>query len=82
MNPNQRHLQRNKRKKTHTLINPVVTDDLEAEELPRQLKDFADDVTTFLDCLNEFPEFSDEGLNSSIISLKGDLQVRASRECY
>ena len=82
VNPNQRHLQRNKRKKTHTLINPVVTDDLEAEELPRQLKDFADDVTTFLDCLNEFPEFSDEGLNSSIISLKGDLQVRASREYH
>ena len=82
MNPNQRHLQRNKRKKTRTLINPVVTDDLEAEELPRQLKDFADDITTFLDCLNEFPEFSDEGLNSSIISLKGDLQVRASREYH
>ena len=64
------------------MINPVVTDDLEAEELPRQLKDFADDVTTFLDCLNEFPEFSDEGLNSSIMSLKGDLQVRASREYH
>ena len=48
---------------------------LEAEELPKQLKDFADDVTTFLDCLNKFPELSDDGLNSSIISLEGDLQV-------
>ena len=52
-----------------------MTVHLEAEELPKQLKDFADDVTTFLDCLNKFPELSDDGLNSSIIFLKGDLQV-------
>lgn len=50
-------------------------DTLEAEDLPQQLEFFARDVTTFLECLNEFPEFTDESLNASILSLKGDLKV-------
>lgn len=82
VNPNQRHLQRNKRRKAHTLINPALNDSPEAEELPMQLDFFAQDITTFLDCLNEFPEFSDESLNSSILSLKGDLKVRLSSRYY
>ena len=41
-----------------------------------QLEMFARDVTTFLDCLNEFPEFTDEAVNSAIRSLEGDLRVR------
>lgn len=37
---------------------------------------FAQDVTTFLDCLNEFPEFTDEAVNAAVLSLEGDLKVR------
>lgn len=35
----------------------------------------AKDVMTFLDCLNEFPEFTDEAVNACIVSLEGDLKV-------
>jgi WD repeat-containing protein 26 len=31
---------------------------------------------TFLDCLNEFPEFTDEAVNASIRAFDGDLRVR------
>ena len=36
---------------------------------------FAVEVTTFLNCLNEFPEFTDEAVNASIRSFEGDLKV-------
>ncbi len=48
---------------------------LEPEDFPEQLQMFAQDVTTFLDCLNEFPEFTDEAVNSAILALEGDLKV-------
>jgi len=38
----------------------------------------ATDVTTFLKCLNEFPEFTDEAVNASIMSFEGDLKYWAS----
>ena len=50
-------------------------DDLEAEDFPHQLEGLAQDVVAFLDCLNEFPEFTDEAVNAAIISLEGDLRV-------
>ena len=36
---------------------------------------FAEDITTFLECLNEFPEFTDEAVNASILAFQGDLKV-------
>lgn len=36
---------------------------------------FAKDIGTFLNCLNEFPEFTDEAVNTSILSFERDLQV-------
>lgn len=35
----------------------------------------SDDVTTLLGCLNEFPEFSDDALNTEIRSFETDLKV-------
>ena len=50
-------------------------DDLEAEDFPVQLEKLSHDMVAFLDCLNEFPEFTDEAVNAAIISLEGDLRV-------
>ena len=69
---------RRKAKSVHA-ANPAILEDLDAEDFPDQLQGLADDVITFLDCLNEFPEFTDEGVNTSITSLEGDLKVRAGR---
>jgi len=54
---------------------PVVVDGLDPEEFPRQIGLLAQDVVTFLHCLNEFPEFTDEAVNSSIVGFEGDLKV-------
>ncbi|KAI0783765.1 WD40 repeat-like protein [Abortiporus biennis] len=78
VNPNT-HFKRTKDSRAAGLIvNPTVVSNIEAEDIPNQLKWFAADVRTFLDCLNEFPEFTDEGVNSSILSLEGDLRYWAS----
>lgn len=55
--------------------NPTVLEGLDAEALPCQLEGFADDFSTFLGRLNEFPEFTEEGCNASILALEGDLKV-------
>jgi hypothetical protein len=39
------------------------------------MSQFAEDVTAFLECLNEFPEFTDEVVNASILAFQGDLKV-------
>ena len=59
---------------------PLVLEKLDPEEFPGQLELFARDVTTFLHCLNEFPEFADEALNASILAFEGDLKVRVVRD--
>jgi len=56
---------------------PLVLEKLDREDFPGQLGLFARDVTTFLHCLNEFPEFTDEALNASILAFEGDLKVCA-----
>jgi WD repeat-containing protein 26 len=61
----------------HT-TSPTITDDIDAEDFPVQLQKLADDLVAFLDCLNEFPEFTDEALNAAIIALEGDLKVSAT----
>lgn len=58
----------------HT-TSPSITDDLDAEDFPDQLDKLSHDIVAFLDCLNEFPEFTDEAVNAAIISLEGDLRA-------
>lgn len=50
-------------------------DKLDPEEFPTQIGKLAHDVITFLHCLNEFPEFTDEAVNASIVAFEGDLKV-------
>lgn len=53
----------------------MVTGDLGPEQFPKQMAHFAEDITTFLECLNEFPEFKDEVINESISAFLSDLKV-------
>jgi hypothetical protein len=54
----------------------MVTDgDLDPESFPGQFAGFAQDVVTFLNCLNEFPEFTDEAVNTSMRAFEVDLKV-------
>ncbi|KIJ16615.1 hypothetical protein PAXINDRAFT_98453 [Paxillus involutus ATCC 200175] len=55
---------------------PVAT--LEPDMLPSQFESFAGDVVTFLDCLNDFPEFADETVNQSLRGFEEDLKYWAS----
>ncbi|PPQ86642.1 hypothetical protein CVT25_006826 [Psilocybe cyanescens] len=57
---------------------PTVTEKLDAESFPHQFEQLSKEVTTFLRCLNEFPEFTDEAVNASILSFEGDLKYWAS----
>ncbi|KAG6815849.1 hypothetical protein H0H87_010765 [Tephrocybe sp. NHM501043] len=57
---------------------PTVNESLDLEEFPNQLKLLGKDVKTFLNCLNEFPEFTDEAVNASICAFEGDLEYWAS----
>jgi WD repeat-containing protein 26 len=83
VNPNVRKQHRRKQKsaKTHYL-KPTVDDSLDPENFPEQIEQLAIDVTTFLNCLNEFPEFTDEAVNASILSFEGDLKVRERMGVY
>lgn len=58
---------------------PTVTENLDPETFPQQFEFLGKEVTTFLKCLNEFPEFTDEAVNSSILSFESDLKVILSR---
>jgi hypothetical protein len=69
------HRRKHKNAQTHYL-KPIVDDSLDLEDFPEQIEQLAIDVTTFLTCLNEFPEFTDEAVNASIRSFEGDLKVR------
>lgn len=57
-------------------------DKLDPEEFPTQIGKLAHDVITFLHCLNEFPEFTDEAVNASIVAFEGDLKVGRFRRVY
>jgi hypothetical protein len=54
---------------------PIVLDNPDPESFPDQMEKFAEDITNFLECLNEFPEFTDEVVNASILAFQGDLKV-------
>ncbi|KAG1752309.1 uncharacterized protein EDB91DRAFT_1101781 [Suillus paluster] len=51
---------------------------LDPESFPGQFASFAEDVVTFLNCLNEFPEFTDEAVNTSMRAFEVDLKYWAS----
>ncbi|KAJ3763939.1 hypothetical protein EV360DRAFT_91547 [Lentinula raphanica] len=57
---------------------PTVDSNIDLEEFPNQFEALATEVTTFVDCLNEFPEFTDEAVNASISSFEGDLKYWAN----
>lgn len=67
-----------KRKALPHSVRPVILEKPDVEDFPEQLETFAKDVTTFLDRLNEFPEFADEAVNSAIIAFETDLKYWAS----
>ncbi|KAF9225897.1 hypothetical protein BS17DRAFT_777834 [Gyrodon lividus] len=56
---------------------PNADDFLDTAFFPEHLEAFAADVVAFLNCLNEFPEFTDEAMNTSIRAFEGDLKYWA-----
>jgi WD repeat-containing protein 26 len=78
---NNRPTKRARRKPPPNVRRPTVDENLDPENFPEQLESFAADVTTFLNCLNEFPEFTDEAVNAAIISFQSDLKVRMHPVC-
>lgn len=66
---------KNKSKPPPNVRTPVIAADLDPEDFPEQMSLFVEDITTFLTCLNEFPEFADEVVNASILIFQGDLKV-------
>ncbi|KAF9233428.1 hypothetical protein BU15DRAFT_53925 [Melanogaster broomeanus] len=56
---------------------PNADDFLDIALFPEHLEAFAADVVAFLNCLNEFPEFTDEAMNTSIRAFEGDLKYWA-----
>lgn len=59
-------------------LRPVFTGAPDPETLPDELATLARDVKSFLEHLEEFPEFVDEALNASITAFESDLRVRVS----
>ncbi|PFH48709.1 hypothetical protein AMATHDRAFT_196130 [Amanita thiersii Skay4041] len=72
------HWKRIKYKGPPHIARPTISEKLNFEDFPTQLEALALDVTTFLNCLNEFPEFTDEAVNASILSFEGDLKYWSS----
>lgn len=60
------------------LRRPTMLPNAEAEDLPHELEMLANDVKSFLNFLEEFPEFVDEAVNASITAFQYDLKYRAS----
>ncbi|KIL61047.1 hypothetical protein M378DRAFT_199629 [Amanita muscaria Koide BX008] len=73
-----KHWKRIKFKGSPHVARPMISEKLEMEQFPHYFEALAKDVTTFLHCLNEFPEFTDEAVNISIMSFEGDLKYWSS----
>lgn len=56
-------------------LRPVLETRPDPETLPGELTNLARDVKSFLNHLEEFPEFMDEALNASITAFESDLRV-------
>ncbi|EGN95335.1 hypothetical protein SERLA73DRAFT_77375 [Serpula lacrymans var. lacrymans S7.3] len=76
INPNLMDRRRKATRRTSPPLSGKLMSDeaLEPEKFPEQFEKFAADVATFLNCLNEFPEFTDEAVNASMRSFEGDLK--------
>lgn len=79
VNPNlmDRKRKARRRKSMPGRVPANIEDSLDLESLPEQFESFATALLTFLKCLNEFPEFTDEAVNTSIKSFEGDLKYWA-----
>ena len=53
----------------------VIAQDLDPEDFPWKMSRFAEDITAFLEYLNEFLEFTDEVVIASISAFQVDLKV-------
>ncbi|EIW78840.1 hypothetical protein CONPUDRAFT_155557 [Coniophora puteana RWD-64-598 SS2] len=83
VNPNLMDRRRRAAAKTKNFPQPpsaglVLNESLDVETFPDQMESFAREVVVFLNCLNEFPEFTDEAVNGSIRSFEVDLKYWAS----
>ncbi|KAH7885671.1 hypothetical protein F5I97DRAFT_1809446 [Phlebopus sp. FC_14] len=79
LNPNLMDRRRRSTWRSHhppSVAKLILEDNLEPETLPSQFESFSRDVVTFLNCLNEFPEFTDEAVNQSMRGFEGDLKAR------
>ncbi|KAI6043946.1 WD40-repeat-containing domain protein [Pisolithus marmoratus] len=56
---------------------PFLDSTLDAQFFPEHFEVFATDVIAFLNRLNEFPEFTDEAVSTSIRAFEGDLKYWA-----
>jgi hypothetical protein len=63
------------------IARPIVDEnsDTDVEDFPDQMEKFAVNIKDFIDCLNEFPEFTDEAINVSALSFSSDLQVKPAQ---
>ncbi|KAG0698093.1 hypothetical protein DFH29DRAFT_1020180 [Suillus ampliporus] len=59
-------------------LQQMTNDNLEPESFPSQFASLAKDVVTFLNYLNEFTEFTDEAVNTSMRAFEVDLKYWAS----
>ncbi|KAG2064611.1 hypothetical protein BDR04DRAFT_1162387 [Suillus decipiens] len=59
-------------------LRPIHDEGFDPKSFPGQFASFAEDIVTFLNCLNEFPEFTDEAVNTSTRAFEVDLKYWAS----
>lgn len=71
-----KNLWRKSRKVRAHVPRPIIAEGLDLEGLPDVLQDLAEDVKTFLNRLDEFPEFTDDAVNGLLLSFERDLKVR------
>lgn len=62
----------------HTGMRPQVKPVNDQEQLPAEIRRLSKQVETFVDRLNDIPEFTDEGVNAVFSSFATDLMYRAS----
>jgi hypothetical protein len=59
----------------------MAEDGFATEAIPQELEGFARDLRMLLHSLNDFPEFRDDAVNSSIHAFVGELEVGAFFFC-
>ncbi|KZV92657.1 WD40 repeat-like protein [Exidia glandulosa HHB12029] len=61
-----------------TVARPISNVEIDPESFPEEIEGLAKDAVNFLNCLNDFPGFFDESLNSTLVAFEGDLRYWAS----